>query len=182
MSTIKGNTAKRSLTLILASILVMTSLSSCFGKGNKTDDGSVNGDDTAANEEIQLPENEDKKEEIIINENYADSELYVFEGTIDEIYDDGSMLVYSPSFGINFNYMVIVEKDASTKAPSFEPKVNQHIKFSVYSAVKKSEPLTVVAYDMELVKEVSTQKADEEARKADVKKELDKILKEHGVE
>ena len=58
----------------------------------------------------------------------------------------------------------------------FEPKINQQVKFNVYSAVKNSEPLTVVASDMSLVKEISTQRAEEEARKQKVQENLDKFL------
>ncbi len=110
--------------------------------------------------EIKLPENEN--EEIIINENYASSNLMEFEGTVDEIYDDGSMLIYSPIFGMDFNYNVIVELDENTVIDNFEVNENQLVNFSVYSAVKKSKPLTVVAAKLTLISNNSNQRAEEE--------------------
>lgn len=170
---------RKALAIILALSAMTAGLASCNKTEVDTPDTPDVGiiDNSGAKDEIELPENENKKEEIIINENYADSELFEFEGTIDEIYEDGSMLIYSPFFGVNFDYKVIVEADANTKALDFEPKINQQVKFNVYSAVKKSEPLTVVASDMSLVKEVSTQRAEEEARKQKVQENLDKFLK-----
>lgn len=169
---------KRILAAILALSTVTAGLASCNKTEVETPDTPDTGvvENSGAKDEIELPENENKKEEIIINENYADSELFEFEGTIDEIYEDGSMLIYSPFFGVNFDYKVIVELDANTKECDFEPKINQQIKFNVYSAVKKSEPLTVVASDMSLVKDVSTQRAEEEERKQKVQENLDKFL------
>ncbi len=141
--------------LLLAASLTCTLFFSC----NKNSEGS--GDNNGG---INLPENENKTEEIITNENYASSELISFEGTVDEIYEDGSMLIYSPFFGVNYNYAAIVELDENSVIDGFEVKKNHQIRFDVYSAVKKSEPLTVVASKLSLVKEVSTQREEEAAR------------------
>lgn len=151
---------------IAAAMLACTALAAC----NKTNDGSKEGSGN-----INLPENENKSEEIIINENYADSELISFEGTIDEIYADGSMLIYSPFFGVNYNYAAIVELDENSVVDGFEVKKNQQISFDVYSAVKKSEPLTVVASKLTLVKEISTQREEEAARIEKVHQAAEKI-------
>ncbi len=147
------------LAILLASAMLCANLSGC---GNKNENDGDTG--------INLPENENKSEEIITNENYADSELIGFEGTIDEIYEDGSMLIYSPFFGVNYNYAAIVELDENTVIDGFEVKKNQCILFDVYSAVKKSEPLTVVASKLSLVKEISTQREEEAARIEKVQK------------
>lgn len=146
----------KALILILVSSLCACTFVSCNKKDNNT---------------VVQPDGENKKEEIIINENYADSALISFEGTIDEIYDDGSMLIYSPFFSVNFNYKAIVEIDENTVfTDDFEPKVNQLIKYDVYSAVKKSEPLTVVASTLTLVNETSNQREEEEKRNAEIEK------------
>lgn len=143
------------LALLAAAVLACTTMVSCnrTNAGQDNDKGNIN-----------LPENENKQEEIITNENYADSELISFEGTVDEIYEDGSMLIYSPFFGVNYKYAAIVELDKNSVIDGFEVKKNNQIRFDVYSAVKKSEPLTVVASKLTLVKEVSTQREQEAAR------------------
>ena len=153
------------ISLALSASVAALCLVSCLG-----DDNSSNPND------IKVPENENKKEEIIINDDYASSSLISFDGTIDEIYDDGSMLVYSPFFGVNFNYMVIVESDENTTVDSFEPKINQCVRFDVYSAVKKSEPLTVVAKNLSLVKEISTQREEEEQSMREAEEALRSFL------
>ncbi len=151
------NIKNNAIILLLACVLCTGTLVSC-GKPN-TDN------------QVVEPSGENKKEEIIINENYAESALISFEGTIDEIYEDGSMLIYSPFFSVNFNYKAIVEIDDNTVfTDNFEPKVNQCIKYDVYSAVKKSEPLTVVASTLTLISENSTQREDEEKRNAEIEK------------
>ena len=152
------------LAFILASAMLCANLAGCGKQNETTGDTGIN-----------LPENENKAEEIITNENYADSELIDFEGTIDEIYEDGSMLIYSPFFGVNYNYAAIVEIDENTDMGDFEIKKNQCIRFDVYSAVKKSEPLTVVASKLTLVKEVSTQREEEAARIEKVQQAAEKI-------
>jgi len=111
---------------------------------------------------VTMPEEEDYS--AFTNENYAASEPYIFEGTIDEIYEDKSMLIYSPAFYPDFNYMVFVEFDENTVVNGFEPKINQQVKFTIYEDVKKYPPLTVVAIQLDLVKEVSTQREEEKAR------------------
>ena len=154
--------------LTLAALIISASMYSCgdnTAKKPSENGAEVNAEDNSgAKENISLPAGEDKKEEIIINENYADSELYDFTGTVDEIYEDGSMLVYSPDFRVNFDYKVIVEKDANTVVDGFTVAENQHIQFEVYSSVKKSEPLTVVAAKLTLLNEVSTQREEEAKR------------------
>ena len=149
----------KAIILLLACVLT-TSMVSC-GKTNN----------------VIEPDGENKKEEIIINENYADSALISFEGTVDEIYEDGSMLIYSPFFSVNFNYKAIVEIDENTVfTDNFEPEVNQCIKYDVYSAVKKSEPLTVVAATLTLVDENSTQREDEQKRNEQIEKLAEQYL------
>lgn len=156
----------KKITALTAALLIFTtSLYSC---GDKENDTTNNGTQPGAEENISLPEGENKTEEIIINENYADSELYDFIGTIDEIYDDGSILVYSPEFRIGFDYKVIVEFDENTVTDNFEIAENQLVKFEVYSSVKKSEPLTVVAAKLTLLNEVSTQREEEAERLAKI--------------
>lgn len=149
----------KAIILILACVLCTGTLLSCK-------------DDNVGNEnQVVEPNGENKNEEIIINENYADSALISFEGTVDEIYEDGSMLIYSPFFSINFDYKAIVEIDENTVfTDGFEPKVNQCIKYDVYSAVKKSEPLTVVASKLTLISEESTQRKEEEKRIDEIEK------------
>ena len=99
-----GNT-KRILAIILALSAMTAGLASCNKSEVDTHDTPDVGvtDNSGAKDEIELPENENKKEEIIINDNYADSEVCDIEGIVDEIYEDGSMLVYSPFFGVNFD-------------------------------------------------------------------------------
>lgn len=155
------------ISLILASMMLIP-MNACKKTEVDTPNNGTDISDTdtnsGANDAISMPEGEVKAEEIITNDNYADSELYNFTGTIDEIYDDGSILVYSPDFRVNFNYMVIVEFDENTVVDSFELRENQHVEFSVYSSVKKSEPLTVVASKLTLLNEVSTQREEEAER------------------
>ncbi len=115
------------------------------------------------------------EEEVIINENYAESELMEFEGTIEEIYDDGSMLVYSPIFRTNFDYNIIIELDENSIIDDFEVRENQLVKFSIYSAVKKSNPLTAVAKSLTLISETSNQKAQEQEYQKGIQDAIDKI-------
>ena len=158
-------------TAITASLLIlMSALYSC-GK-NETPNNTEQPVQSGAEDNISMPEGENKQHEIIINDNYADSELYDFTGTIDEIYDDGSILVYSPDFRVNFNYRVIVEFDENTVIDNFELRENQHVKFEVYSEVKKSEPLTVVASKLTLLNEVSTQREEEAERIAQLEEKV----------
>lgn len=143
----------RSLPTILVCLLLALALfASCAKKS---------GD--AQNTELALPEDENKQEESAVNDAYAKSDVIDFFGTIEEIYEDGSMLVYSPFF-MNYDYRAIVETDADTETPDFTAAEGQYIRFYVYSSVKKTEPLTIVASRLELVSETSTQKQDEEAR------------------
>ncbi|MBR3996596.1 MAG: hypothetical protein IKI97_15125 [Clostridia bacterium] len=144
---------------------------------NKNDNVDKNNSLDNNSSAIQQNKNDNLEEEIIINENYADSEIYTFTGTIDEFYEDGSILVYSPDFGIEFDYKVIVEFDENTVVDNFELKENQHIKFDVYSLVKKGKPLTVVASKLTLLNEVSTQREDEAKRIAALKEKADALSK-----
>ena len=144
-------------------------------KDNNTKTEQVQGNQAqpGADDIISMPEGEEKEEEeIIINEDYANSELFAFEGTVDEIYEDGSILVYSPDFRVNFNYKLIVEFDENSVIDGFKLANNQHIKFEVYSAVKKSKPLTMVASKLTLVKEVSTQREEEAERIAALEQKI----------
>ena len=143
----------RTLSTILACLLLALALLASCAKKN----------DDAQNTELALPEDENTKEESTVNESYANSDVIDFFGTVEEIYEDGSMLVYSPFF-MNYDYRAIVETDAETKTPDFAAAEGQYIRFYVYSSVKKTEPLTIVASRLELVSETSTQKQDEEAR------------------
>ncbi len=171
---IKSKIIKKHI-LVAALLLTLCAMWSC--KKNPAPDNAKtpNENQTDISADINFPEGENKKEKIDINENYAESELFDFEGTIDEIYDDGSILVYSPMFGVNFNYKAIVEFDQNTSAPDFELAENQLVKFDVYSAVKKSEPLTLVASKLTLVSETSTQREEEEARLEEVRKNAAEI-------
>lgn len=164
----------RIISLFTAAVLMQSALISCTD--SKNSDAPAKSGQSGAEEIITLPEGEDKTEEIIINENYSDSELYTFDGTVDEIYEDGSILVYSPEFRVDFNYMVIVEFDENTVTDNFELAENQHIKFEVYSEVKKSEPLTVVAAKLTLLNQVSTQREEEAARIAALEKQVQDVL------
>ena len=180
------NFIKRLLIFSLAVLILASGLYSCKGNKNNNEKNPsvVQQDNNDKNNSldknpsaIQQDKNDNKEEEIIVNENYADSELYTFTGTVDEFYEDGSILVYSPDFGIEFNYKVIVEFDDNTVVDNFELRENQHISFDVYSAVKKSKPLTVVASKLTLIKEVSTQREDEEKRIAALKEKADALSK-----
>ncbi len=163
---------KKMAALAATLMLFASAMYSCTDKENDT---TNNGTQPGAEENISMPEGENKNEEIIINENYADSELYDFIGTIDEIYDDGSILVYSPEFRIDFDYKVIVEFDENTVTDNFEISENQLVKFEVYSSVKKSEPLTVVAAKLTLLNEVSTQREEEAERLAKIEEAVKNI-------
>lgn len=143
---------KSVFTAVLCLFLALALFASC--KKQNTD---------GQNTELALPEDENRQEEIAVNDDYANSEVIDFFGTIEEIYEDGSMLVYSPFF-MNYNYHAIVETDGSTQTPDFTPREGQYIRFYVYSSVKKTEPLTIVASELSLQSETSTQKQDEEAR------------------
>ncbi len=158
-----------------AALLVLISASVCGCGKEKTPTVSTDDNATNAQDIISMPEGENKEEEIITNDNYANSELYDFTGTIDEIYEDGSILVYSPDFRVNFDYRVIVEFDENTVIDNFELRENQHVKFYVYSAVKKSEPLTVVASKLTLLNEVSTQREEEAARIARLEEKVEAL-------
>ncbi len=167
------------ISLVLASMM-MISLNACTKTEIETPDNGTEISDTDTNsgakDAISMPEGEVKAEEIVTNDNYADSELYYFTGTIDEIYEDGSILVYSPDFRVNFDYKVIVEFDENTVVDNFELRENQHVKFEVYSSVKKSEPLTVVAAKLSLLNEVSTQREEEAERIARLEEKAAAIL------
>ncbi len=158
------------LALLLAALALCPALTSCEKEqtsGVKDPDGTVieeQSPDASADETVKLPEDEDKSEAIEVNEDYAaDPERLEFEGTIDEIYEDGSMLIYSPFF-FQFDYKVIVETDENTDLGDFVPKENQCVLFKIYSTVKRSEPLTVVAESMSLAAEVSDQREKEAER------------------
>jgi len=157
-------------------ILVLTSimLFECFTqtRNNGTDDTEVRAEtNNAASETVS----EEEDYSVLTNESYADSEPYIFEGTIDEIYEDKSMLIYSPAFYPDFNYTVFVEFDENTVVNGFEPKVNQQVKFTVYSEIKKYPPLTVVARQLDLVKEVSTQRQEEAERLAELERRIQEL-------
>lgn len=168
---------KRILICVIASSVMTFGFYSCNNKSDKDENNGTeqiesNESTSGADEIISMPEGEEKAEEIIINENYADSELFVFEGTVDEIYEDGSILVYSPDFRVNYNYKLIVEFDENSVIDGFELSENQHIRFEVYSAVKKSKPLTMVASKLTLVNEVSTQREKEAERIAELEQKI----------
>lgn len=154
---------------IIALLLTLCALCSCQKNPSSNITKPPVDSQTDMPTDINFPEGENKKEKIDINENYAESELFDFEGTIDEIYDDGSILIYSPMFGVNFNYKAIIEFDQNTSVPDFKLAENQLVKFDVYSAVKKSEPLTLVASKLTLISETSKQREEEEARRANVR-------------
>lgn len=166
--------------LLSATSCGKTEAPSAIDSQNKA--GTENTVPSDTDNKITMPEGEDKKEEIIVNENYADSESYTFTGTVDEIYDDGSILVFSPEFKVNFNYNVIVEFDENTVIDNFTLKENQLVEFEVYSAVKKSEPLTAVAKKLTLLNEVSTQHEEEAAIIAKEEAEAKEILKSYGID
>lgn len=174
---------KRIIAAIAASAMLITALGSCTKKEvspslqkeqeiNDKNGNKVPEDINGASENISMPEGQDKTEEVITNHDYADSELYDFTGTVDEIYEDGSILVYSPEFRVNFNYRVIVEFDENSVIDGFELAENQHIKFEVYSEFKKSNPLTVVAAKLTLLNEVSTQREEEAERIAQQEEQI----------
>lgn len=160
----------------LTTALLILAFSACSCGKDEAPEGENDITQPGADDIISMPEGENKEEEIIINNNYADSEPYYFTGTVDEIYDDGSILVYSPDFRVNFNYKVIVEFDENTVVDNFELRENQHIDFEVYSAVKKSEPLTVVASKLTLLNEVSTQREEEAKRIAELEERAKNIM------
>lgn len=170
-----GYTSKRKiLSIIAAGMLVAFSFASCTKNPGNGDGGKNDGESPSNNaaDVIDIPDNKDNEEEVVVNENYAESELYDFTGTVDEIYEDGSILVYSPDFGVNFNYMVIVEFDENSVIDNFELAVNQHVAFEVYSLPKKANPLTVVAAKLTLLNEVSTQRQEEEAKRNELEKQV----------
>ncbi|MBR5307711.1 MAG: hypothetical protein IKU43_02995 [Clostridia bacterium] len=174
----------KKLTLILAAILVTASFGGCTKNGttqpevssdiieSTPENESVN--DSAENE-IVAPEEENKKEEAVSSENYADSELYDFTGTIDEIYEDGSILVFSPDFRV-LNYNVIVEFDENSVIDGFELAKNQHIRLEVYSQAKNTDPLTVVAAKLTLISETSTQHEEEEQRIKELQEKAEALM------
>ena len=165
----------RIISFLMAALLAVC-VTSCGKDDKKTSDGESQNTTSAADDKITMPEGEDKNQEIITNENYADSDLFVFTGTVDEIYEDGSILVYSPDFRANYNYTVKVEFDENSVIEDFRLKENQHIRFEVYSEVKKSEPLTVVASKLTLLNEVSTQREEEAERIARLEAQAQAIL------
>ena len=166
------NFSKRLLLSATAILIVALGFYSCK-ENKKSGNNSIDTNPPT----VQQNQNDKQDEDVIINENYADSELYTFTGTIDEFYDDGSILIYSPDFSIEFDYKVIVEFDENTVIDNFKLKENQHIQFDVYSAVKKSKPLTVVASKLTLLNEVSTQREDEAKRIADLNEKAAKYNK-----
>ena len=168
------NSLKKILAVITAAVLLSSSFVSCKRQLQRNPEKESNDAHEAgkisneASDNITIPETDDEEEEIKVNTDYASSELYDFTGTIEELYEDGSMLIYSPEFRVDFNYHVIVEFDENSVIDSFTPAVNQHIKFEVYSVPKKTNPLTVVASKLTLLNEVSTQREEEAARIAKV--------------
>ena len=76
---------------------------------------------------------------------------------------------------MNFNYTAVVEMTDTTTIDGFTPAVNQQVKFYVDSTPTNDNPLTVTAKKLELVKEASTQRAEEAERIAKIEEAVAKL-------